>query len=232
MPQQRFEDCGLTGCITSEKAADRFKAQANATPALQAQQQHEDQKTTQDIEAEKRESQKKQQNQQSPERKRKTTATARRGELAWSPIPKRGGEQDGGSSTFSKAGGPPADRRDCSREENRRPEEGCQEEGKKICKEEGPEETLGSDVSHRTIPGIVAQEVRSPFSGARKRRRHPCSKNHSQIPVLWAEEEQECEDPETTREVEAEKQKDKNNGARDDKPQPPRPPKEPKPRKK
>ena len=39
MLQQRFEDYGLTGCIASEKAADRLKAQANATPALQAQQQ-------------------------------------------------------------------------------------------------------------------------------------------------------------------------------------------------
>ena len=53
-----------------------------------------------------------------------------------------------------------------------------------------------------------------------------------QISVLWAEEEQECEDPETTREVEAEKQKGKKHGARDDKSQPPRRPKEPKPRKK
>jgi hypothetical protein len=74
MPQQRFEDYGLTGCIASEKAADRLKAQANATPALQAQQQHEDQKTMQDIEVEKRKSQKEQQNQQSPNRKGKTTA--------------------------------------------------------------------------------------------------------------------------------------------------------------
>ena len=50
MPQQRFEDYGLTGGIASEKAAHRLKAQTEASPA-QAQQQHEDQKTTQDIEA-------------------------------------------------------------------------------------------------------------------------------------------------------------------------------------
>ena len=77
MPQQRFEDYGLTGGIAAEKAADRLKAQANA--ALQAQQRHEDEKTTQDIEAEKRKPQKKQEKQQGVKPKRKEkTATRRR----------------------------------------------------------------------------------------------------------------------------------------------------------
>jgi hypothetical protein len=77
MPQQRFEDYGLTGGIASEKAADRLKAQTST--AFEAQQQREDQKTTQDIEAEKVKPQKKQEKQQVVKPKRKgKTATRRR----------------------------------------------------------------------------------------------------------------------------------------------------------
>ena len=78
MPQQRFEDGGATVGIASEKAADRLKAQAIPSPALQAPQLGEDPKTTRDIEAEKQKPQQKQQNQQVPKPKRKKKTTTRR----------------------------------------------------------------------------------------------------------------------------------------------------------
>jgi hypothetical protein len=74
MPQQRFEEYGPASAIASEKAADWLMA----GPAQSLQQQHEDQKTTQDIEAEKQKAQKKQQSQQGPKPKRKKKATKHR----------------------------------------------------------------------------------------------------------------------------------------------------------
>ena len=49
----------------------------------------------------------------------------------------------------------------------------------------------------------------------------------SQMPALWAEEEQADEDEKTTQEVEEEKRKDKKRGQQDDKPQPQQPQKNP-----
>lgn len=50
MPQQKFEDYSLTDGSASEKRAGRLKVQTDAALA-QAQQQHEDKQTTQEIEA-------------------------------------------------------------------------------------------------------------------------------------------------------------------------------------
>lgn len=77
MPQQRFEDYGLTVGIASQKTADWLKAQGDATPA-KAQQQHEDQKTTQSIEAEKQKPQKTNES-RNRNAKRKRQDTARSG---------------------------------------------------------------------------------------------------------------------------------------------------------
>jgi aspartate/glutamate racemase len=77
VPQERFEDYGLTGGIASQKTADWLKTQAEATPA-KAQQQHEDQKATQSIEAEKQKPQKSNRTNEprsrNPKRKRQDTA--------------------------------------------------------------------------------------------------------------------------------------------------------------
>ena len=70
MPQQQFEDFRLTGGIASEKAVDRLKSQVDATSAHALQQQLEDKKTTQDIEAEKQKP-RKEQDKQEPKRKQK-----------------------------------------------------------------------------------------------------------------------------------------------------------------
>lgn len=75
----------------------------------------------------------------------------------------------------------------------------------------------------------TADTDQSPFHWRKAAALEPWS---CQIPVLWAEEEQEDEDRKTTRDVEAEKQMDKKRDRQGDKPRPSPPPKNPKPRKK